>query len=939
MKNLLAFIFACLLAGGAWAQTSMVTFNVNMSNETVSEAGVFLGGGVIGGHDAYQLSDTDGDGTYSVTVELANGTVGNYIFLNGNCPDWSCKEDLAGLPCADGTWNDRFLPEVTGDATYSTCFGQCSEDGSCEAPPATANVTFQVDMNDYNLSYGTVNLNGSFNGWCGGCAAMTDDDGDGVYQLTVELNQEETFEYKFTLDGWNAQESFVDGDPCTSTIDGFVNRTLTTGTEDATLDVVCYNSCEACTGEVAGTISVTWQVDMSVAGANPAGVFIAGGFQGWDGGASQMTDAGNGIYTYTQEVAEDSYLEWKYLNGPGWGFEETVPGACANSATNRNYQAGAEDVTIDLVCFAECVACDVEVVEYEVTFNVNMANEEVAPTGVYLAGGGNFGNPGDNQMTDLDGDGIYSITMMLDEGFSSYYTFTNGACGDWSCKENLNGLPCGDPANFNDRFLPAITGPTEISTCFGQCSTDGTCEAVQNAMVTFQVDMNTEAVTGDVTMFGSFNGWSFPGELMTDDNGDGIYEYTTELQAGGYEYKFVNSGVEESFPADSLECTLTSGAFTNRLVMVEEADLVLDAVCWESCGACDINEGDVFGCTDENANNYNSAANVDDGSCMYTSTFNVDMNCAGVEFTTVHITGPYWGWSDAILMADDDGDGVYSISLDVPGPTIEYKYMVNYWAHQEDLVDDMQNGATCAPITDYNGYANRLADSGTTTSDTYGTCLTCDEVNPPVIIDVAFAIDMNYTGFPNVDYDNIVINGSWNGWAGWGVTLADDDMDGVYTGTLALEEGTSFEFVIAATGPADGWSGWGSVFNAPAECSTNPDLPIGSGGGNYGATAAEGLTIAYCAGSCAATCPLPGCTDPFYAEFDLNATEDDGSCVTPVVFGCIYEAADNYDAAANTDDGSCEFTLNACPGDLDGDGLVATPDLLQFLSVFGTDCE
>ena len=426
---------------------------------------------------------------------------------------------------------------------------------------------------------------------------------------------------------------------------------------------------------------------------------------------------------------------------------------------------------------------------------------------------------------------------------------------------------------------------------------------------------------------------------MTDDNGDGIYEYSTELQAGGYEYKFVNSGVEESFPADSLECTLTSGAFTNRLVMVDEADLVLDAVCWESCGACDINEGDVFGCTDENANNYNSAANVDDGSCMYTSTFNVDMNCAGVEFTSVHITGPYWGWSDAILMADDDGDGIYSISLDVPGPTIEYKYMVNYWAHQEDLVDDMQNGATCAPVTDYNGYANRLADSGTTTSDTYGTCLTCDEVNPPVIIDVAFAIDMNYTGFPNADYDNIVINGSWNGWAGWGVTLADDDMDGVYTGTLALEEGTSFEFVIAATGPADGWSGWGSVFNAPADCSTNPDLPIGSGGGNYGATAAEGLTIAYCAGSCAATCPLPGCTDPFYAEFDLNATEDDGSCVTPVVFGCIYEAADNYDAAANTDDGSCEFTLNACPGDLDGDGLVATPDLLQFLSVFGTDCE
>ena len=27
---------------------------------------------------------------------------------------------------------------------------------------------------------------------------------------------------------------------------------------------------------------------------------------------------------------------------------------------------------------------------------------------------------------------------------------------------------------------------------------------------------------------------------------------------------------------------------------------------------------------------------------------------------------------------------------------------------QENLIDDMQNGASCAPVTDYNGYANRL---------------------------------------------------------------------------------------------------------------------------------------------------------------------------------------------------------------------------------------
>jgi len=574
---------------------------------------------------------------------------------------------------------------------------------------------------------------------------------------------------------------------------------------------------------------------------------------------------------------------------------------------------------------------------------VNMANEEVAETGVYLAGGAYFGVPGDNQMMDDDGDGVYAISMMLDEGFAGHYAFTNGACGDWSCKENLAGQECGDAANYNDRFLPAIEGPTTINTCFAQCSTDGSCSSVSEASVTFQVDMSTSGVTGAVTIFGaSLNGWNAGATPMTDEDGDGIYEFTTVLASGGHEFKYVNSGTEESLdPELTAECTLTTGPYTNRYITVEGGvDMVLEVVCFESCSACDTNEGDVYGCMDSTASNYNEAANLDDGSCLYSTTFNVDMSCSGIEFTTVYVTGPWCGWcaaEDYNFLSDDDGDGIHSLTIDLAG-TIEYKYMVDGWAHQEDLVDDMQNGGECAPVTDFAGYANRLTDAGSTNNDAYGTCLTCDEVNPPAIVDVMFDIDMNGTGYPNADFDNVVVNGSWNGWGGWGVTLADADGDGVWSGTLALEEGAAFEFVIAVTGPLDGYSGWGSVFNAPAECSTNPEAPIGAGGGNYGATAAEGLVVAYCAGSCVATCPILGCMDPFFAEFDLYATEDDGSCMTSVVFGCMYESAENYTAAANTDDGSCEFVDNACPGDLDGDGLVATPDLLSFLSVFGTDC-
>jgi hypothetical protein len=83
-----------------------------------------------------------------------------------------------------------------------------------------------------------------------------------------------------------------------------------------------------------------------------------------------------------------------------------------------------------------------------------------------------------------------------------------------------------------------------------------------------------------------------------------------------------------------------------------------------------------------------------------------------------------------------------------------------------------------------------------------------------------------------------------------------------------------------------------------------------------------------------------GCTDPFYQNYDASASADDGSCADAIVFGCVYEAASNYNSAATQDDGSCviEGTLS-CAGDFDDDGLLATPDLLFFLSVFGLSCD
>lgn len=45
--------------------------------------------------------------------------------------------------------------------------------------------------------------------------------------------------------------------------------------------------------------------------------------------------------------------------------------------------------------------------------------------------------------------------------------------------------------------------------------------------------------------------------------------------------------------------------------------------------------------------------------------------------------------------------------------------------------------------------------------------------------------------------------------------------------------------------------------------------------------------------------PDCGCTDPDYLEFDPLAGCDDGSCLTPIVFGCLDPEACNYSTTAN----------------------------------------
>jgi hypothetical protein len=99
-------------------------------------------------------------------------------------------------------------------------------------------------MSQSGETFTTPEINGTFNNWCGGCAPMSDTDGDNVWEITVSLPVG-THEYKFAYDSWAGQETLTSGSICTVTADGFTNRVITVS-ENIVLDEVCWESCEAC---------------------------------------------------------------------------------------------------------------------------------------------------------------------------------------------------------------------------------------------------------------------------------------------------------------------------------------------------------------------------------------------------------------------------------------------------------------------------------------------------------------------------------------------------------------------------------------------------------------------------------------------------------------------------------------------------------------------
>ena len=246
-KTTKIFCLFILSSLGLFAQTN-VTFKVDMNQSTMPVGSIPEVNGNFNGWcgSCAPMTDANSDGIWEKTISLAAGSY-EYKFSYNN---WAGQEMLIpGSACTitTGQYTNRTLTVAsTAIVLPIVCYGSCSACGVTPPPPTQAQVTFKVDVSQSGLPVGAIpEVNGTFNGWCGSCNAMTDANADGIWETTILLNSG-SYEYKFSYSNWTGQESLIPGTSCTITTGVNTNRALTVGSTAIVLPSVCYGLCTAC---------------------------------------------------------------------------------------------------------------------------------------------------------------------------------------------------------------------------------------------------------------------------------------------------------------------------------------------------------------------------------------------------------------------------------------------------------------------------------------------------------------------------------------------------------------------------------------------------------------------------------------------------------------------------------------------------------------------
>ena len=430
---------------------------------------------------------SNGD-VYSGSLTLCSDSVYEYKFKNGDI--W---EDFSGS-CTTGNTNNRYLTVPANNTTLSlVCFNRCD---AC--PPS-----YTISTNSLPDYAGAVTGAGNY-----------------IEGETVTLVADAFTDFVFT--GWTINGDLVSEE----VIYEFIATKNLSITANFELSVPMVN--------------ITFQVDMKNHTTLADSIFVRGSWDNWENPV--LLTENNLIYSAEVQFEAGVTTEYKFMNGTEY---ESFDGDCIEQVNgNRIFSGSVTDSILPVVCFNSCSSC---LEMYTVNLIANSS-----------------------EMGTISGDGLYAdgsevnISASATEG----YSFVNWSIGDSIVSYN---------ADYN--FL--VTGNVTLSAKFEKI--------IPTVQVTFNVDMQNELVSDSgVYINGNWNNWNLP-VAMTIDH-DQVYSVTLNLPENmKYEYKFVNGGGFEWENYETPSGSQVNIVTGNREIIVQDQNLSVATVCYNSSVACSTN--------------------------------------------------------------------------------------------------------------------------------------------------------------------------------------------------------------------------------------------------------------------------------------------------------------------------------------------------------------
>ena len=282
--------------------------------------------------------------------------------------------------------------------------------------------------------------------------------------------------------------------------------------------------------DVTFNVNMNYQISLGNFDVEVDSVDVAGSFNEWGDIPMIGEDLdGDGIYSMTVTDLEVGFVcAYKFRINSNWGTSE-FPGGGAD----RSYTVVAGENIVDHWYNDE----EMPSVFADVVFTITDATENYLD----IKFKSSFNEWLLYQMTDdgvapdeVAGDHVWTVLVEdIPNG-----THTWGAIEDDGSQWGI-WLIEGDDLEYTIDDEGNVSGQTDYVIDPG---------SVQDVTVTFQVDMNLVPTVGAVAIAGSFNSWTIPGEIMSDDDMDGIYTIDILMPSGSpinEQYKYLNGDVYE----------------------------------------------------------------------------------------------------------------------------------------------------------------------------------------------------------------------------------------------------------------------------------------------------------------------------------------------------------------------------------------------------------